>query len=246
MATTKIFPITATEAKALAYIANPDKTDNGRLILTSGCSNDPYQARLIDCVGITGKLNICSAPDLFGIGKLPKGLTQADIQGKRLTEIEDMIEEVANRQPDWKINVQLVELFEKNGKYDTHKVNYIIMPDGSMLCSIGEKRTIRVTAEDITGNSTAYMVHDKTVVWAIPTAPMQDILDIVYNRLVCDYQQAKNLWDLELVKRWGTLPASLSQINYLKKLIRRSRRNDIFVDDNLSKYEASVLIGQLA
>lgn len=44
MATTKIFPITATEAKALAYIANPDKTNNGRLILTSGCSEDPYQA----------------------------------------------------------------------------------------------------------------------------------------------------------------------------------------------------------
>lgn len=44
MATTKIFPITATEAKALAYIANPDKTNNGTLILTSGGSEDPYQA----------------------------------------------------------------------------------------------------------------------------------------------------------------------------------------------------------
>lgn len=44
MATTKIYPITTTEAKALAYIANPDKTNNGVLILTSGCSEDPYQA----------------------------------------------------------------------------------------------------------------------------------------------------------------------------------------------------------
>ncbi len=44
MATTKIFPITATEVKALAYIANPEKTDNGRLIITSGCSTDPNQA----------------------------------------------------------------------------------------------------------------------------------------------------------------------------------------------------------
>lgn len=44
MAATKIFPITATEAKALAYIANPEKTDNGRLIITSGCSTDPNQA----------------------------------------------------------------------------------------------------------------------------------------------------------------------------------------------------------
>ena len=207
---------------------------------------DKTDLQLIDCVGITGKLNICTAPDLFGIGKLPKGMTQADIQGKRITEIEDMIEEVANRQPDWKINVQLVELFEQNGKYDTHNVNYIIMPDGSMLCSIGDKRVIKVRAEDITGNSYAYMVHDNTIVWTIQPAPMQEVLDGVYNRLVCDYQRAKNLWDLELVKRWGSLPATLSQLSYLKKLIRRSHRNDIRVDDNISKYEASVLIGQLA
>lgn len=44
MATTKIFPITASETKALTYIANPEKTDNGRLILTSGCSENPIQA----------------------------------------------------------------------------------------------------------------------------------------------------------------------------------------------------------
>ena len=128
-----------------------------------------------------------------------------------------------------------------NGKYDTHNVNYIIMPDGSMLCSIGDKRVIKVRAEDITGNSYAYMVHDNTIVWTIQPAPMQEVLDGVYNRLVCDYQRAKNLWDLELVKRWGSLPATHSQLSYLKKLIRRSHRNDI-----RGKYEASVLIGQLA
>ena len=187
---------------------------------------DKTDLQLIDCVGITGKLNICTAPDLFGIGKLPKGMTQADIQGKRITEIEDMIEEVANRQPDWKINVQLVELFEQNGKYDTHNVNYIIMPDGSMLCSIGDKRVIKVRAEDITSNSYAYMIHDNTIVWTVQPAPMQEVLDSVYNRLVCDYQRAKNLWDLELVKRWGvsacyTLSAQLSEETHSQKSPKR-------------------------
>ena len=32
MATTKIFPIHADVEGALAYIANPEKTDNGRLV----------------------------------------------------------------------------------------------------------------------------------------------------------------------------------------------------------------------
>ena len=44
MATTKLFAIKTTEVKALAYIANPKKTNNGRLIFTYGCSPDPAQA----------------------------------------------------------------------------------------------------------------------------------------------------------------------------------------------------------
>jgi hypothetical protein len=44
LATTKIFPITTTESKALAYIASPTKTDNRRLIFAFGCHPDPYQA----------------------------------------------------------------------------------------------------------------------------------------------------------------------------------------------------------
>ena len=44
MATTKLTSIKTTEVKALAYIANPEKTDDGRLIFTYGCSSDPAQA----------------------------------------------------------------------------------------------------------------------------------------------------------------------------------------------------------
>ena len=44
MATTKLFAIKTTEVKALAYIANPEKTDDGRLIFTYGCSPNPAQA----------------------------------------------------------------------------------------------------------------------------------------------------------------------------------------------------------
>lgn len=42
MATTKIFPITATESKALAYIASPAKTENRRLVTSFCGDNDPY------------------------------------------------------------------------------------------------------------------------------------------------------------------------------------------------------------
>ena len=44
MATTKIFPITATVGQAIAYIAASAKTDNGRLISTFMCSREPSKA----------------------------------------------------------------------------------------------------------------------------------------------------------------------------------------------------------
>ncbi len=44
MATTKIFPISATVGKAITYIASKDKTDNGKLISTFMCNRDPAKA----------------------------------------------------------------------------------------------------------------------------------------------------------------------------------------------------------
>ena len=38
---TKIFSVSVDELASLKYIANPEKTDNGRLIFTQGCSADP-------------------------------------------------------------------------------------------------------------------------------------------------------------------------------------------------------------
>ena len=44
MATTKIFPIHANVESTLAYIADPEKTDNGRLVYAFGCSEKPSRA----------------------------------------------------------------------------------------------------------------------------------------------------------------------------------------------------------
>ena len=44
MATTKIFPIRVTETATITYIADDEKTDNGRLIYTFDCDKNPVQA----------------------------------------------------------------------------------------------------------------------------------------------------------------------------------------------------------
>ena len=58
MATTEIHPIKATEIKAISYIINPDKTENGLFVNSFGCASEPEKAagefRLIRSVG-TGR-----------------------------------------------------------------------------------------------------------------------------------------------------------------------------------------------
>ena len=44
MAATKIIEIKQTVGHALRYIADPEKTENGRNVLTCMCSHDPSKA----------------------------------------------------------------------------------------------------------------------------------------------------------------------------------------------------------
>ena len=54
MAATKIFGISATIGSAIAYIADPKKTENGLYISTCMCSRDPAKAAK-DFVDVTAK-----------------------------------------------------------------------------------------------------------------------------------------------------------------------------------------------
>ena len=178
---------------------------------------------LIDCVGVTGKLDICTAPDLLGIDKIPESVKRRKINGKLLTEIEEIINNEATKMPDWKINAQLVQIFETAGKYDTHGINFVMLPNGNMTCSVGNGQTFNVFAEDMTGNSHAVLAYKNKVLQEIQTAPMQKILDEIYQMLVCDYQESISLWDLKKVQQWGENPATDSQKNMIRRKMKKKR-----------------------
>ena len=199
---------------------------------------------LIDCVGVTGKLDICTASDLFGIDKIPESVNKKKINGKLLTEIEEIINEESAKIPDWKINTKLVKIFETKGKYDTHGINFIMLPNGDMTCSVGAGQAFKVFAEDMAGNSHAVLAYKNKVFREIPTAPMQRILDDIYKILVCDYQESICLWDFHKVQKWGSYPATDSQKNMIRRKMKKSDLQNIDIE-NLTKYEASVLIGQI-
>lgn len=89
---------------------------------------------LLDCVGASGKNDICTAPDLFGI-KITKKQYQAiskEDDGIMLTEIEPEM----NKHYAWKINATEIDLFEKEKNISTYGVNYTKLPSGGFLLSL--------------------------------------------------------------------------------------------------------------
>jgi hypothetical protein len=89
---------------------------------------------LLDCVGASGKNDICTAPDLFGIKitkKQYESITKQD-EGIMLTEIEPEM----NKHYAWKINATEINLFEKEKNVSTCGVNYTKLPSGGFLLSL--------------------------------------------------------------------------------------------------------------
>ena len=90
---------------------------------------------LIDCVGVTGKASLCTAPSLLGIDL--KGVPQerqADLEGM-LFELPDKALRAADCPESWIRNVEIVDLWAREQAYNTHNVNWFRMPDGSLVCS---------------------------------------------------------------------------------------------------------------
>ena len=68
---------------------------------------------------------------------------------------------------------------------------------------------------------------------------MQEALDRAYLTLIRDHPNDRMLWDLAQVKKWGRAPATMKQLEQIKK---RCKGFDV---TNLSKGEASQILNRL-
>jgi len=165
---------------------------------------------LIDCVGITGKASLCTAPSLLGIDmeNVPKRKAQ-DIEGD-LFELPAKIAAASDTPESWIKNIQLVDLWAQEQKFQTHDVNWFKMPDGSLVCSLSNKQCITIRCPDALG-----MVNlpDGT------RCGMQEALDRAYLTLIRDHPNDRMLWDLAQVKKWGRAPATMKQLEQIKKTL---------------------------
>ena len=180
---------------------------------------------LIDCVGITGRASLCTAPSLLGIDM--DGVPQRkanDIEGD-LFELPMKVAAASDTPESWIKNIQIIDLWAQEQKYQLHDVNWFKMPDGSLVCSLLNKERLVIPCPDSLG-----MVNG---------IPMQEALDRAYKRLSALYGDQQYIWDINSAKRWGRAPATEKQLKII------SRRCKGFDATNLTKMQASQILNRI-
>lgn len=185
---------------------------------------------LIDCVGVTGRASLCTAPSLLGldVSDIPAG-KRNELQGD-LFELPVRAATAADCPESWIRNVEIVDLWAKEQKYQTHDVNWFKLPDGSMVCSLPERRRIKIPCPDALG---MVELNGQRV-------PMQEALDRAYTVLQERYADCRKLWDLTAVKRWGGGEATEGQLRFIRRQCKK------FDCTGLTKGQASQIINRLS
>lgn len=189
---------------------------------------DKDKLTLIDCCGVTGRANLCTAPSLIGIDldTVPEDKLSC-IEGD-LFDLQPLVERFSDCPQSWIKNIQIVDLWAKEQSYNTHKLNFFKMPNGDLVLSLPNKVRYVIKGQDELG-----MTEFKGV-----KIPMQQAIDKLYTHLRENHGDTQVIWDLDRAKRWGTAPATDSQ----KNLIRRKKVN---IDMSaLTKLEAMQIINR--
>lgn len=185
---------------------------------------------LIDCVGITGRASLCTAPSLLGIDMdTVPARKREEVEGM-LFELPDRVAAATDTPESWIKNIHLVDLWAQEQKYQMHGVNWFKMPDGSLVCSLKDHQTLTIPCPDAVGMVT--FPNGKRM-------KMQKALDLAYVRLIQDYPDSKYLWDLDTVRRWGKAPATQRQLEIIQ------RRCKGFDTTGLTKGDASQIMNRL-
>lgn len=190
---------------------------------------DKEKLILIDCVGVTGKASLCTAPSLLGIDLKNIPAKKADeVQGP-LFELPMKAVAASDCPESWIKNVEIVNLWAKGMSYNLHGVNYFQMPDGRLVCSLPNNKRITIPAPDSLGK----------VQLGGETVDYQTALDRAYKLLSEDYDGSRRIWDLDQAKGWGKKPATEAQLKSIQ------RRYKDFDTDGLTRLQASQILNRM-
>ena len=193
------------------------------------CYPGKERLNLIDCVGVTGRASLCTAPSLLGIDMDAVPAEKSDDVEGMIFDLPDKVVAASDCPQSWIKNIKIIDLWAKEQKYNLHDINFFKMPNGALVCSLPERQMVVIGCPDELGRA----------VYNGRLMPMQNAIDLAYVELRSTYPHFQYIWDLNTAKRWGKKPASDKQVSLI------NRRCKGFNADNLTKLEASMILNRL-
>lgn len=192
--------------------------------------------KLIDCVGTTTDNRLCTAPTLFGLNEedFPEN-TKSVINGS-LMELEDRLEALENTPRGWVLRARKVDVI------NNLLVAWVTTLSGSRVVSGNTFKVEMSPEDDLGGVDVTYRGYEVT------TRHYEDVdtADIAVYRWLNNNPLSSNekrIWDKDEVKRWGSNPATASQVSYMRSLLKEAEL-DYELGDllGISRGEASIVI----
>lgn len=204
---------------------------------------------LIDCVGICGKLDICTAPDLMGLD--PKAVPERkrkDLQGM-LTDMREICEKATDCPEVWIANVKTVKLFAEEQGVKTRKINWTKKANGDLVYqfSCGDRIGIKAIDELAKTKIMRYRFDENIGNFRFEESDfmsLQEALDKSFAIFVSEYADERKFWDLTEYFGWQFEKASEKQIEYIRKSL--SQEDFAAIDlKSLTKGDAAQILNAI-
>lgn len=199
------------------------------------------KAYLFDCVGITGKHSLCTAPTLLGLDTdAISKQDEAKLIGDLIDDLPDIIKNESNKPESWIKNRQIVNLFAKKNKLNLYGLNFVKNPDGSLIVSLPNNKWIGMSK--INHIKQARLIGSKRI--KFPLQDPQTVINTIISHLNKHANDSKVLWNIKQTYRWGKEPITPKQTMYIRRLLSSTPYNN-FDTSRLNKFEAATIITRL-
>lgn len=184
--------------------------------------------KLIDVVGVSQKLDLCTAPTLIGIDTDSVPADYKDEIEGFLPDLPELVAEKADTPESWIRNIENVDIWARKNHYSTHNINFFKLPDGSLVNMLSSGHKHVIPPADSTGKTKYGLT-------------MQQLIDRLYKHLNKEHGAQRPLWDLTIAKRWGAYQATDKQKQFIKK---KPRGRSVNVN-GLTRLQAAQIITRI-
>lgn len=205
---------------------------------------------LIDLVGVTDDLDICTAPSLLGLdlNAVPRSRVY-DVEGM-LTNLKEIVDEVSDCPESWIVNVKTVKLFAKMQGVDTFDINWTKKPNGDLVYQFACGDRVGIKAINELGKTKLmfylYNEGEKKFKYSeSEDVTLDKALSDAYEFFKDYHDDERALWDLNNYFTWQDAPATEKQIAYVKSKLSKEDFDAVYRNGQLSKGDCSQIINAL-